>query len=469
MTTEIERLVVSLEAHVEAYERELARAGPIAERAMAEAERAVEAGAGRIAAAMARAGAEVRDELARMAAPESLGRLQRALEQASAVPTGDGASLRRVDDAVGSLTARLGEAGSASREAVAGFEAVTSAVGGIADKIPAAADLVADLGRRVKAASEESARGGAAIRARIADAFAISDAAPRGSLAPPAGPVPAPAAAATTAAVTAAAPTAEPAWSPPRPPPRPAKAAEPEDDAFRGEVARLTRRTGLLTIEAGAVGREEGAAAKAEAAFRLLEAAKKADLSVTPALREEVDRVAEAYGAATAQVERAEAAQRAAQSASRELGSALADSFKGAILHGERLTTVVARLATTLASRGLDRAFDGLFGRGSPGSDLIGDAIGSLGLTPNPTGRAAGGPVTPGVAYTVGESGRETFVPLQPGRILPATHGVAPQAAAPTVQVSVSIATVDAPSFHRAEAQVSAALARAVQRGLRGL
>ena len=84
-------------------------------------------------------------------------------------------------------------------------------------------------------------------------------------------------------------------------------------------------------------------------------------------------------------------------------------------------------------------------------------------------GRAAGGPVTPGVAYTVGESGRETFVPLQPGRILPASHGVAPTPAVPTVQISVSIATADAPSFHRSEAQVSAALARAVQRGLRGL
>jgi hypothetical protein len=452
MTTEIERLVVSLEADVATYERELARAGPLAERAMGQAERAVEAGASRIGAAMARAGAEVRDELARMAAPEALGRLQRAMEQATAVPAGDGASFRPVDDAVGGLTARLAEAGSASREAVAGFEAVAGAVAGIADRIPAAADLVADLGRRVRAASTE----GATIRARIADAFAISDAAPRGSLAgiataAPGGPAPAPVRTTTRPAGAAA------------------KAAEPEDDAFRDEVARLTRRTGLLKIEADAVGREEGAAAKAEAAFRLLEAAKKADLAVTPALRAEVDRVAEAYGAATAQVERAEAAQRAAQSASRELGSALADSFKGAILHGERLTTVVARLATTLASRGIDRAFDGLFGRGSPGSDLVGDALDSLGLTQNPTGRAAGGLVTPGVAYTVGESGRETFVPLQPGRILPATHGVAAPAPAPTVQVSVSIATADAPSFHRAESQVSAALARAVQRGLRGL
>jgi hypothetical protein len=42
--------------------------------------------------------------------------------------------------------------------------------------------------------------------------------------------------------------------------------------------------------------------------------------------------------------------------------------------------------------------FDGLFGRGSPGADLIGDALGSLGLTQNPTGRAAGGPVKLGAS-----------------------------------------------------------------------
>ncbi|WP_209436996.1 hypothetical protein, partial [Methylobacterium variabile] len=298
---------------------------------------------------------------------------------------------------------------------------------------------------------------GAAIRARIADPFAISGAGSRGSLAP-------------AAPVAEPAPAQMPALAPARSAPaRSARRAEEGDDAFRDEVARLTRRTGALRVEAETVGREEGAAARAEAAFRLLEAAKKAGLAVTPALRAEVDRVAEAYGAVTAQVTRAEAAQRAAQSASRELGSALADSFKGAILHGERLTTVVSRLATTLASRGIDRAFDGLFGRGGPAGDLIGDALGQLGLTQNPTGRAAGGPVTPGVAYTVGESGRETFVPLQPGRILPAAHGPAPPPPAPNVQVSVSIATPDAPSFARSEAQVTAALARAVQRGLRSL
>ncbi|WP_244937422.1 hypothetical protein, partial [Methylobacterium crusticola] len=244
---------------------------------------------------------------------------------------------------------------------------------------------------------------------------------------------------------------------------------EAGDDAYRAEIARITRRTGALRVEAEVVGQQEGVAARAEAAFRLLEAAKKADLAVTSALTAEIDRVAQAYGTATEQVHQAEAAQRAFLSASREFGALLADGLKGAVLQGQTLGTVLNRLATSLAGRSIDRAFDGLFGRGGAGTDLIGSLLGGLGLSPNPTGRAAGGPVTPGVAYTVGENGRETFVPLQPGRIVPAARGLPQPPPAPTVQVSVSIATPDAPSFARSEAQVTAALARAVQRGLRSL
>lgn len=324
MATELDRLVVSLEANVGAYERELARAAPLAERALGQAERTATAGAARLQAAMARAGQGVRDEVARSAA--------------------------------------------------------SPAAGGTTD----------------------------------------------------------------------------------------------ESD-FTAEAARLAKRTGLLKIEAETMGQSEGAAAKAEAAFRLLTAAKSADLAVTPALSAEIERVAAAYGEAAEQAAKAEQAQRTFERTSRDFGAALSDGLKGAILNGERLGSVLDRLATTLASRGIDRAVDGLFAKDGPfakgglGSDQLGGVFGSLGLDLNPTGRAAGGPVTPGLAYTVGERGRETFVPLQPGRILPAARDPGPPAAAPPVQVSVSIATPDAPSFARAEAQVTAALARAVQRGLRGV
>lgn len=55
--------------------------------------------------------------------------------------------------------------------------------------------------------------------------------------------------------------------------------------------------------------------------------------------------------------------------------------------------------------------------------NLVNAAMGALGVSPAPTGgggggRASGGPVQAGQAYTVGEHGRELFVPQTAGRIL---------------------------------------------------
>jgi phage-related minor tail protein len=54
---------------------------------------------------------------------------------------------------------------------------------------------------------------------------------------------------------------------------------------------------------------------------------------------------------------------------------------------------------------------------------MVNAAMGFFGVSPAPTGgggggRAAGGPVEAGRAYTVGEHGRELFVPSSAGRIL---------------------------------------------------
>jgi phage-related minor tail protein len=64
------------------------------------------------------------------------------------------------------------------------------------------------------------------------------------------------------------------------------------------------------------------------------------------------------------------------------------------------------------------------------------------------------------------ERGAEAVMPLARGP--DGRLGVRSQAGRP-VSVTVNIATPDAESFRRSEAQVSAALARAVARGQRGL
>ena len=90
----------------------------------------------------------------------------------------------------------------------------------------------------------------------------------------------------------------------------------------------------------------------------------------------------------------------------------------------------------------------------------INNALGSVFRTlPSFGARANGGPVTSGGAYLVGERGPELFVPNSGGQI---------QASAATPPVSIVINMPSGSSLSdvkRSSTQVSAALARAVQRG----
>jgi hypothetical protein len=93
-----------------------------------------------------------------------------------------------------------------------------------------------------------------------------------------------------------------------------------------------------------------------------------------------------------------------------------------------------------------------------PLASALGKALGSAAFS---GARAGGGPVTPGGAYLVGERGPELFRPGVAGSIGPAGGGV-------SVHVHVG-AGADAQSIVRSSSQVATALARAVQRGSRGL
>lgn len=108
---------------------------------------------------------------------------------------------------------------------------------------------------------------------------------------------------------------------------------------------------------------------------------------------------------------------------------------------------LISGLARDLARLGLNAVFDGL---GKQVSGLLGGFI----------GRAAGGPVSPGTAYLVGERGPELFVPQAPGRIASAGAAAPPN-------VIFNVQTPDARSFLQSESQIVSMLSRAVIRGQR--
>lgn len=187
-------------------------------------------------------------------------------------------------------------------------------------------------------------------------------------------------------------------------------------DELQRETKAIEERTRALNAERLTIGLSAGEVAKAEARFRLLEAAKEANVAVTPELEAKVNALATAYGEATQKIEDAEKAQRAVADAAEEVGSMLSNAFQDAILEGEELDQVLQKLAKSLASKAFDNIFANLFGgAGGSGGGLLDGLFKNL-FAP---GRAMGGSVSAGQPYTVGENGRELFVPTTPGKIIP--------------------------------------------------
>jgi len=152
------------------------------------------------------------------------------------------------------------------------------------------------------------------------------------------------------------------------------------------------------------------------------------------ALREPAGRAADAIDAAFS---------RAGESLSRSLAKAAAD---GEISLAELAQAVLAAV----------NAAAGAGGGGGLADILSGVLKGGFGGA-----RAAGGPVTGGGAYLVGERGPEVFRPAGAGTVEPAAGG--------GMTVNVTVQGGGAEGLIRSEAQIAQALARAVSLGARRL
>jgi phage-related minor tail protein len=170
-------------------------------------------------------------------------------------------------------------------------------------------------------------------------------------------------------------------------------------------------------------------------------------------------------------------------------GTSLSGAFAKGVTSGKELDGVLASLGKTLVTAslrsalkpletslkdGLGSLFKGLFsGTGTAGEGTTAMALGGVVSGGQVVPFAQGGVVAAPAYFPLGrglglmgERGAEAIMPLArgpDGRLGVSTGGGRP------VSVTVNIATPDSGSFRRSEAQVSAALARAVARGQRGL
>ena len=140
-----------------------------------------------------------------------------------------------------------------------------------------------------------------------------------------------------------------------------------------------------------------------------------------------------------------------------------------------KLSTIAVKAATTPIRAGLTSAFKGLLGSLTGADESSAFARGGV-LERGRVRPFAGGGIVAAPTYfplgngglgLMGEAGPEAILPLRRGS--DGRLGVASGTAERPLAVTVNIATSDADSFRRSEAQVAASLARAVARGRRAL
>ncbi|GGD93717.1 tail protein [Aureimonas endophytica] len=161
-------------------------------------------------------------------------------------------------------------------------------------------------------------------------------------------------------------------------------------------------------------------------------------------------------------------------------GAAFSGALKGAVAGTQSLDTVLRQLALRLSTIALNAALKpvtdaagGLFGQLAGG---LGALFGGGGAASGQVQPFAKGGVVASPSYfpsgrrigLMGEAGAEAILPLRRG-----PDGTLGVAAGPgrggTGGIVFNVTTADAASFRRSEAQIQAMLARAAERGRRGL
>lgn len=208
------------------------------------------------------------------------------------------------------------------------------------------------------------------------------------------------------------------------------------EDSYERMNRRLEERIALLNAETAAQSQVNPlindygfTLEKARAVQKLLNAAKKEEMDITPELMANIDRLATTYANATVAANRLASEHRKLKKAADEFNSGAKDVLKGFISdikNGKSAVEALAGALNKIADKLIDMAVNGLFDFGKNSGGLFGwlfggGSGGGGGLFSNLFGgfRAGGGSVQAGKAYVVGENRPELFVPDQSGHIIP--------------------------------------------------
>lgn len=185
-----------------------------------------------------------------------------------------------------------------------------------------------------------------------------------------------------------------------------------------------------------------------------------------------------------ANTQEAQRSVKALSEAATNFGTQITGALTNAVVKGEDLDDVFRSLALSLSNNALQAGlkplqmslgslFSGFSGGGSNGGGGLGNIVGSLSsLLGGATPFARGGvvatpsffPVNSGFGVA-GEAGPEAIMPLSRGS--DGRLGISSAGGGGTSNITVNISTPDVAGFRQSEAQVTSALARALQRSRR--
>lgn len=211
-------------------------------------------------------------------------------------------------------------------------------------------------------------------------------------------------------------------------------------DQIERFISQLERARDVAQAELDNIGKSNVEREKAVELAKAAAAARAAGRDLTDEETAKILRLAEAQQVLKDKIMDVRQAQAQVAETTRYFGSLATDALGSLIFDGAKASDVMKNLATQLAKAAIQAALmgtgplAGVFGTApaaSAGSNAVG---GVFGMIPS-LFRAGGGDVTAGRAYTVGELGREMFIPDRNGRIVPigaqasggASGGAAPQ------------------------------------------
>lgn len=208
-------------------------------------------------------------------------------------------------------------------------------------------------------------------------------------------------------------------WTPPPPPPPGGGSTRDSADEYERLAQRITDATAAKVAETEAqrqlnpaVDDYGYALERARLEHELLAAAQEAGRTITPALRGEIEQLADAYAQASVDARRLADSQDQARQTAEEFGALGKDVLGGFINDlraGKSGADALAGALDKVADKLLDVALNALFGNGS-GGGLLGGLFGGGG------GGLLGGLLIPGILHDGGIAGRDGY---GKGRVVP--------------------------------------------------